>query len=93
MGQVSEATLNATLLAALNRITGKAYQTVPMDLPAEDVGLDSLGLSQVILHLEETLGRDIEDGVLLKLIEAETIGDFQIALAGQFSERSAAPHA
>lgn len=90
MPDVSEAAINSALLSALNRVTGKGYSAVPFQMPAAEVGLDSLGLSQVILHLEETIGCEIDDRVLIKLIEAETIGEFQVALLEQLAERPAA---
>lgn len=42
----------------------------------EDIAVDSLQMSELILDLEDRLGVELDDDVLLKLSSSETIGDF-----------------
>ena len=70
---------------AINSVSDRQFTDLPMDWTVRDVQLDSLGLSQVVFFLEEKLGRQLEEGVLLKLAEAETIGDFLLALRESLS--------
>lgn len=79
-----ETKIQAALLSSLKRVTGRQYTNVPLTMSVNEIGVDSLGLSQVVLHIEEAMGSEIEDAVLTELIEAETIGDFYHALVDQY---------
>lgn len=83
LSAADEAELKALLLGAFNRVSPVALREFPDDLPVEQIGLDSLGLSQIVLELEEKLDVTLDDDVLAQLIQAETTGDLLAVLRGR----------
>lgn len=67
--------IEKVLTEAINRITARSYEELPVDLPLSEVGLDSLGLSQIVFSVEEQTGLDLNDEVLNSMMEAETVGE------------------
>lgn len=69
------------LLSGLNEVSATKYDTLPVNLTIEQIGLDSISLSQLVLFIEDELGYQIPDAMLIDIAKAETVGDVAAAFA------------
>jgi|CXWL01.1.fsa_nt_gi acyl carrier protein len=76
--------LDSILRDAVNRITVNQYASLPLDLSLSEVGLDSLGLSQIVLSIEEGTGWQLDDQMLDDLLNEKTIGGVRDLLLGHY---------
>ncbi len=73
--------LETALLNAINAVTGSDMTALPADWTIDQTGFDSITLSEIIFHLEDNLGVEIEEERLLQMVEATTMAEFLGALS------------
>lgn len=76
--------IDSILVDAINRITARDYKELPLDLSLSEIGLDSLGLSQIILSIEEETGWCLDDELLSNIIDEETMGGVRNLLTNAY---------
>lgn len=81
---MSEVELQVLLLRALNTVSGSMFEDLDLDASVEDLGLDSLGLTEMILFLEDHTGAEIPEAVLDQLAGVDSVRRFHEVLAGHF---------
>jgi acyl carrier protein len=77
---LDDARLQDVLVAAINAATHEQIFSVPMEWTIDQIGVDSITLSEIIFHIEDALGIEIGEATLLRMVEASTVGEFFIAL-------------
>jgi len=80
MAHLDDEHLQATLTTALNGVSRTPFASLPLEATIQDVGIDSIGLSNLILDLETALDLEFEESLLLTLSEAETVAAFYASL-------------
>jgi acyl carrier protein len=85
--ETSRTEVEHAILAAVNAVSSQKLQFLDKAAPIERVGLDSIALSQVILHIESRFACEMPEQVLVRIGDVETVGEF-IDLLGDFYARS-----
>jgi acyl carrier protein len=80
LSQMNAIEISDTLLAAFNSLDGRQFESLDRSTGLEDLGLDSLGMNQILLYLEERLGGTLSDEALERMAESVTVGDLLDAL-------------
>lgn len=75
------------VLSAVNLVSENGLTALDHAARIEQIGLDSIGLTEVILRIEENLGMEISEPVLLEVADATTVGQFLKILSDYYSTR------
>ncbi len=82
--------IKSVLLAEFNRLTPAPQAALQLDLEIEQIGLDSISLTQIVFAIEEALNLELSEAVIGELSEAHTIGNFYETLSRFADEQQAA---
>jgi acyl carrier protein len=74
---------------AVARELKQAPAAIDLDASVEEVGLDSAGLSEVVLQLEEDLGLHFSDEILMDFLSCETLRDIAAMVSNYAAGKAA----
>lgn len=74
--ETSPASVEQAILSAINAVSTRKFDFLEKTMPIEHMGIDSITLSQVVLHIESAFAKEIPESVLVQLSEVATVGQF-----------------
>lgn len=79
----TDARLSKVIDDAVREATGIDLGTLSDAQDVADLGLDSIGTTQLVLEIEDRMGLHLSDAQLIELSEATTVGEFRNVFQSQ----------
>ena len=64
------------VIAAVNTVSERKITALDRSARIEEMGLDSIGTTEVILKIEEQMGAELSEPALLAIADATSVGQF-----------------
>lgn len=82
----NQSNIEQLLLQSINSVSDVRRSSITPSMTFEELGLDSLAMNQMLLSLEELLGRELSPFVLERLADAKDIGDVLKTLEREYAK-------
>lgn len=80
--------LDSILATAIGKLGRADNITYDLDAPVESLGIDSIGLTELVLEIEEMLGEEMDEELLVGFTDARTLGEMRSIFMERYGEDS-----